>query len=455
MGGTGPTRAGNLAGMSLTLSGWATAAGIALAGVAAALVALSVAAQDSRVVPLVAIAAVAGALLALRPWWIVPAFVALTWMAIDWATVGGIPSPVEAGGLALLAVAFLRAPARPAVTREVVLVAALLSLPLLASWLLSEEAVGTPARLLKDLAFLAIPALLVTTPRDVDRVVCALVAVGIFLAAGAAWSVLAAPSALFPLTERTGPFDPEAQRAAGPFGEPNFFALTLAVLVPLALYLLAGKGTGRRVLGGIAVPALFAGIFATGSRGGLIAAGSALVVFALVSDHRGPRLAALALTIAALGLLPLFSAQTSSSSERTVSGRVTENQVALAMFADHPVTGIGVGAYPEVYRDYTREIGDDPRSGRAPHSLPLEILAEQGIAGALGWIGAGLVVASAAAAAGMWRRPLGRALLLALAAYLVGSLFLHGSLLRLLFMLVGLVLAYAFAERRDGAEARA
>lgn len=454
MGGPRPTRV-VLAGGALALPPWAVAAGIALAAVGAVLVALSMAAQDSRVVPLLAIAALAGALLALRPWWIVPAFVALTWTAIDWATVGGIPSPVEAGGLVLFAVAILRAPARPAVTREVALVAALLTLPLLASWLLSQEGVGPPTTFLKHLAFLAIPALLLTSTRDVDRVVCALVATGIFLAAGAAWSVLVAPSTLFPLTQPVGPFDPEAQRAAGPFGEPNFFALTLAVLVPLSLYLLAGEGTGRRVLGGVAVPALFAGIFATGSRGGLIAAGSTLIVFALVSGRRGPRLAALALTIAALGLLPLFSAQTSSSSERTVSGRVTENQVALAMFADHPVTGIGVGAYPEVYRDYSREIGDDPRSGRAPHSLPLEILAEQGIAGALGWIGAGIVVFSAAAAAGMWRRPLGRALILALSAYFIGSLFLHGSLLRLLFILVGLLLAYAFAERRDVVEVRA
>lgn len=435
-------------------SPWTATLLIGIGAVGASFVALSAAASNPAVMPVLVVMTASGAVLARRPEWILPSFLALTWTSLGQRFFGGLPSPIEVGALALLVVAVLRVPSVPRVARDVLLIGALVLLPVAASALLSPRGPEVPVERLKDLAFLPIGALLVWSARDVDRVVTALVAVGILLGAGAAWSIAAGPTALFPVTTPVGPFDESPARAAGPFGEPNFFALTLAVLVPLALYLLL-RGGWQRGVGAVAVPALFAGILAAGSRGGLLAAGGALVLFGLTSRERGARLGAVALAAAALALVPVFASQAQGSADRSVGGRVTENRVALAMFADHPLVGVGSGSYPYFYRDYTREIGDDPRSFRAAHSLPLQIAAEEGIAGLAGWLAAGLVVLGVAGASGVWRRPLGRALMLSLGAYLVGSLFLHGSLLRLLFVIVGLLLGYAGLLRSERARAEA
>src|SRR5689334_14707244 len=69
--------------------------------------------------------------LALRPGWIVPSFAALTWTAVGQSFFGPI-SPVETGGLILLAFAAYRAFSRPGVAADAMLAAALIGLPLAA-----------------------------------------------------------------------------------------------------------------------------------------------------------------------------------------------------------------------------------------------------------------------------------------------------------------------------------
>jgi len=118
------------------------------------------------------------------------------------------------------------------------------------------------------------------------------------------------------------------------------------------------------------------------------------------------------------------------------------------MFADHPVVGVGPGDYPKLYRDYTRRIGSDPRYQREPHSLPLQIAAEQGLAGIAGWIGAGLLLIRLAVSRRIWREPVGLTLLVAIGTYLLGSLFLHGSQLRVLYLMAGTLIALAWATDR-------
>ena len=278
-----------------------------------------------------------------------------------------------------------------------------------------------------------------------DRVVVVLCAVGAFLALGGVYSVLVGPTELFPLNDEvTGP---EAARAAGPFGEANFFALSLAALGPLCVYLLIGSGP-RRALGGLALCCVAGGVLATGSRGGALALVVGLVAaWLLLSERR--RLAPLGVAaLAAAALLPVFSAQIASSEERTVSGRATENTIAVAMFADHPVTGVGVDVYPTLYRDYAREIGNDPRHLRAPHSLPLQVAAEQGLFGIIAWLAAATVLVGYAITRRVWHSALGRATILAVGAYGVGSLFLQASQARLLFILIGLVFALGAGQQQ-------
>jgi hypothetical protein len=106
---------------------------------------------------------------------------------------------------------------------------------------------------------------------------------------------------------------------------------------------------------------------------------------------------------------------------------------------------VGAGQYDFLYRDYARRIGNDPRYFRQPHSLPLQIAAEQGLVGLLAWLVAGLATLRFALRRGVWGLPIGRAILLSIATYMIGSLFLHGAVLRLLFILVGLLFALACA----------
>jgi O-antigen ligase len=414
----------------------------------AALVGLRLIAGRPGLLPLALVGGLAAIALIARPSWILPAWIGLTWMAIGQSFFGGY-SPVQTGAFVLLGVALWRAPEQPRLARDVLTLCALIGLPLAATALLSEQGVAFPQSRLLDLAFLAAVALNLRTHAVAVRLPLALTATGLFLGAGAAYSILVHPTALFPVETALGT---EAARAVGPFGEPNFFALELAALLPFACWTIAQRRGAWRVVGFAAAIAIGAGVLSTGSRGGLIASGFALLAVALTTPSRGVRLAAVATILCTVALLPTFAAQTASSSERSVGGRANENQMAVRMFGDHPLAGVGPGGYPVLYRDYSRRYGTDRRVGREPHSLPLQIAAEQGIAGIVGWLGAGVLLLGRT-----WRplrrSVLGRAVLISLGAYMVGSLFLHGSQLRIVYMLAGAALGLASLTRARGPEA--
>jgi O-antigen ligase len=262
------------------------------------------------------------------------------------------------------------------------------------------------------------------------------------------------PTRLFPLKAPDFLFQEITPRAAGPIGDPNFFALVMAALLPFALYLIA-RGGKRQLLGILSTLVIIGGVFATASRGGLLACGCAIVVAGIIFPVTRLRVAAAVVVLSALLALPLFAAQRNDASARSTEGRLTENMVAVAMFGDHPVTGVGPNQYPNFYRDYTRDIGNDPRQVREAHSFPLQIAAEQGIAGVIGWVVAFLTVFRFAWARGVWNLLIGRAVMLAIATYMIASLFLHGDEVRLLYVLLGMLLALGYAISRDQKEARA
>lgn len=423
------------------------ALGAALVAVAAAFAALRVGVAAPRALAVLALGSAAGLVLLWRPRWLIPCFLGLTWTSIGGRYFGGFPSPIEIGGVLLTPVAGWLALSRLRFAKEVVLIAALLALPVVVTGLTAVDGPVVGTDRLKDLLFLFVVALCVRGSLDVERTFVALALIAIFLGAGAVFSVTVHPTELFPLNE--DPTSDQAARAAGPFGESNFFALSLAAIVPLLMHLVT-RGGWRTWLGAVALGAALAGILAAGSRGGLLSATAGLVAFGLLSGGRA-RLAAVGAIAAAALMVPAFAAQAQSSGRRSVSGRLTENLVAANMFADHPIVGVGPQRYPRYYRDYTRRIGNDPRYDRAPHSLPGEIAAEQGLTGLLGWLGALIALLQFARARRLWGDPVARAALLSIFTFGVGSLFLHGSQLRLLYALVGLALACGAAARRPAA----
>jgi O-antigen ligase len=396
--------------------------------------------------PFVIVAAAAGVLLLARwPQWIMPAFIVVTWSLVDSSDgAGRLGTVAPKGVLALALLALVLMPTRPRAARAALIAMAFFALPLVASWLAGAGQPAFPDLQLRDLLFLGATAMLVGGTAGIERSAFALTLLGIGLSIGAVYSVRAHPFWVFVLD---GPVtSTDVARAAGPFGESNFFALSLATLVPFALRQVA-RGGSHRAVGIVALPALAAGLLATGSRGGLIAAGVALLGSAVLGGTRTMRIACVAALLVALAATQLFSAQLNDASSRTIGGRETENTVAIAMFKDHPLLGVGPGEYPVFYRDYARYIGNDPRAGREAHSLPLEIAAEQGIAGIVGWVLALGCVLAFALRAGVQRTPVGRMVLVATGTFLVGSLFLHGSVLRLLFVLLGMLVALGSEER--------
>ena len=225
----------------------------------------------------------------------------------------------------------------------------------------------------------------------------------------------------------------------------------MAALLPFTLYLVA-RGGRRQLLGIASALLLIGGVFATGSRGGMVAAGAAIVGAGLVMPVFRLRVAAAVVVVAAFLALPLFATQTADAGGRSVEGRMTENLVAVAMFSDYPITGVGPGHFPEHYRDYTRFIGNDPRPVREAHSLPLEIAAEQGLGGVIALLVVFLTVFRFAWARGVWRLLVGRAVMLSIATYMTASLFLHGSEIRLLWVLLGMLLALSQIAQREAPE---
>jgi hypothetical protein len=430
------------------------ALGALLLAASLALIALRFLSLKPGLFPIIVFGTFLGAALLMRPYWIVPAFIGLAWTSIEAGYFGGLPSPIEFGGLALLGYAAWQAVYRFGYAREVLFVCVLLAIPMLAAAVASPDGAALPFDTVKNLTFLFIVAMSLRSLGDFDRVAIVLALVGVGLGLGSLYSVFGSPTAIFPLKEPDVAFTTIPPRAAGPVGDPNFFALVMASLVPFALYLVA-RGGVRQLVGGASAVVLLGGVFATGSRGGLIACAAAIIGAGIVMPVFRLRVAAAAVVLFALISLPLFATQLQDAGARSNEGRKTENLVAVAMFADHPVTGVGPGQYQERYRDYSRRIGNDPRPVREAHSLPLEIAAEQGLGGILGWSIAFLTVFRFGFSRGVWQLLVGRAIVLSILTYMTASLFLHGSHLRLLWVLLGLVLALGHVlERERGARAR-
>src|SRR6185312_15659246 len=104
-----------------------------------------------------------------RPQWIIPGFIALVWTSIEQAFFGGLPSPIETGGLILLIVAAYFAVQHFGYAKEVLVVCALLAVPLFASGLASPDGMALPIDRAKNLTFLFLVALCLRNLADMER----------------------------------------------------------------------------------------------------------------------------------------------------------------------------------------------------------------------------------------------------------------------------------------------
>lgn len=274
-------------------------------------------------------------------------------------------------------------------------------------------------------------------------------------------------------------------RAAGPVGDPNYYAQIL--IIPLALAITMFRTQKWRLLqasllGGIVLCG--AALLLTFSRG----AGLAFVaVVALMVVLRAVRLRYVALLVAALvvvvAAVPAYrdriSTLTSLGAATTPGGaaevedesirsRTTEMLAATNVLADHPVVGVGLGLFPLYYQEYAGRIGLEVHEqtkwgsnrGEAPereaHNLFLGLAAEAGLLGTLVF---GALVVSVVRGL-LWARRQTQirqpemahwvtGLLLAVFGYLVAGLFLSLAYERYFWFLLALGAAATSIVKRD------
>ncbi|HET7704882.1 MAG TPA: O-antigen ligase family protein [Thermoanaerobaculia bacterium] len=302
-------------------------------------------------------------------------------------------------------------------------------------------------------------------------------------------------------------------RLSGPVGDPNLFAQVLLIVLPIAVLLGFSVKDRRKRIAIIALACVvLLTIALTYSRGAMLAVAVMAVMMirpwsaaarrrsasgSLLPPSSADRTAQQAapslsgsklphsVSLLFVGLLALLviammpagvtkrfltvgeilpGADDSIRGDSSIAERRIYMAVAAAMFSRHPLQGVGLGNFPVEYDEYVGEVGSSARiyprtrPTRYPHNLYLEIAAETGIIGLFAF-----TVVIVAAWSGLRRAErtfvstgdeelahVATALRIALAGFLVASLFLHLALARYLFLLF----AFASSASRIGREAR-
>lgn len=335
----------------------------------------------------------------------------------------------------------------------------------------AAQALRTANEYIKYPVVALLMVLLVQRGEMLRRVIWALLLVGIFLGTISCYQYLTGTFdnnyggfAVKPVINTTDSGDSES-RITGPIGDPNFYAQTMLVLVPLALERLRSERSWfLRALAIWSLVVCIGTILATLSRGAFLGLAVVAVLWMIRYPPKPPALIAMLIGIALLlPVIPerytdrvstLYSAIVGPSNERlddhSVRGRTSEAIAAVMMFADSPLIGVGLGNYNVNYQQYSRLLGLDPRrEDRSAHNLYLEIAAERGLLG-LTAFGALVVVMFRS----MWRArarlisvglssyaSMVDAFSIAMTSYMVTSIFLHDAYPRYFWILVGVALA--------------
>jgi O-antigen ligase len=255
-------------------------------------------------------------------------------------------------------------------------------------------------------------------------------------------------------------------RIGGPINAPNLWAQVLVAISVLTVFrIVHEKSTLVK-----AASVLMLGIFLyivlnTYSRGAyLVLAIDAVLLLFILRKHYNPILifASIGAVILLLPFLPttyrdrfmsLFGVTTESGiyQDTSLRGRSSEMLTGLAMFAEHPILGVGTANYPTNYQRYAQLIGLEFRAqARDPHSLYVQILAETGILGAVAFFGMIFFLFDSLNKTCRAIEQSGRlqdwlpwisAIRLALLSYLLTSIFLHNAYFRYFWILVAMALA--------------
>jgi O-antigen ligase len=187
----------------------------------------------------------------------------------------------------------------------------------------------------------------------------------------------------------------------GTFGNPNMLAEYLAPLAILGLAVaLAARTKVSRVVATVAVLLFLVAMMLTETRAAWLGLIAGLAVFAMLAGDKRIRKVALAAIVLPLVLVALWAPLRSrvllgaSGNDPGVATRSFMWRVALEMFHDHPILGVGPAGYGLRYLDYAAKVQESGKDRPLyagitveAHSDPLQLLAEGGIVGLLAWLG--------------------------------------------------------------------
>lgn len=267
-------------------------------------------------------------------------------------------------------------------------------------------------------------------------------------------------------------------RISGPLADPNFYALILLPVLPLCIERLINEPLRfLRPAAAVTFVLVLLAISLTYSRGALVGIAAMLgLALVRVRARVSPKAwgVALAVILCALPLIPdaymtrvndligTLSGEKdpseSSAADVSVDGRKAEMQVALRMFSDNPLFGVGAGNYIFNFQRYSQDLhlinrGED----RNAHSLYLQIAAERGLVGlaafgVLLWF----MIRSLRSSRHMFQEAklydygaLVTAFGIGFFGFLASSLFLHESYPKYFWLLMGIALSFPQAAQGE------
>lgn len=401
-------------------------------------------------------------------------------------SLGITPADVSAAVLVgLVVLQQLRVPAQPSISVAVAVGAT----AVLAACFVATVTATDPSRALPGLVrlielLIAVPIAVAMSLRSrVDLVLVGSAAVGAAVFEGGLGT--------YQFVTGTGAgFGGSSVRAVGTFGAYDIQSMATVVTFGLLVALAVALGTSRRALRHVAAGvslALMLPLAMSLSRGSWLAAvAAALVVIALSGLRKA------LLTVAVVGLLAVVvltvvqpdlgvlgsragSVSTSAASpDRSVKDRYDLWTIALDMWEDHPITGVGVKSFSlwrDSYAPMSLSSGSDISDQQAgfrrvellsPHNLYLLIASEQGLLGITAYVWLLLALAAGAfrglrgTAPGSVERVVGLFAVAFLVRYLVASIWgdLGGPPSVVSSMLMGVVIWFAGGARLAPAQHR-
>jgi O-antigen ligase len=181
-----------------------------------------------------------------------------------------------------------------------------------------------------------------------------------------------------------------SNRAAWPFQNPNLLAATLTpLLIAASGIALTAINRKTALLFGAAALIGFAGLVATGSRGGMLSALIPLALLAMLCRGATPRrlpvlfgaMAVIAVFYPILSGSPLWSGAVLLVTDPTIAS-VTDRLALWAgawrLMMDHPLIGTGIGTFSFFYAGVRAPLGDQS-PGHFAHFDSLQMGAEMGV----------------------------------------------------------------------------